>query len=177
MLPDNENVSNIVDRVKRIIDLEGKPKGWMRSQQCAKEYAKDKTGRIDPSKKTKFFNWKSHQVAKGRVEGLQSATLGKEEWIGLASADLETLHQFALSKNKKLVRATKSSFKFFEWLKYRDERKRKQIDENIAQIRCRREAWDERKHLDTTDPEYHKKDEEIKERCHKKYGLPYFPGP
>lgn len=172
MLPDN-----IESKVKNIIALKG-DHGWIRSQECALAYAKDATGKINPSEKVKFYRWRK-QVEKGKVDGFQAKTLaGNIAYVGLSSADPRVLDPSA-SGDKRFERSIKPKFGFFEWLKYRDERERKQIDENIAQIQCRIEAHEalEDMKLWTDDPEYHKKVEEVKERYRKKYGLPYFPGP
>jgi len=165
--------SNIEDRLRKIIETKG-DNGWIRSETCASVFAKDNSGKINLSERQKFYRWRK-QAGKGKREGFQVQPLpGNVVYIGLASSDLNALNNL-VSGNKRVERSVKSGFWVLEWLKYRDEKKRKQIDENIARGQCRVETRHARAHLRKDDPEFHKKVEEIKERLRKKYGLPYAP--
>jgi ribosomal protein S18 len=167
--------TNIDKRVHDKLTKRGQ-NGWLRTKECATEYAKDDlTKKVNASEMTKFYRWLK-KVEKGKAEGFQVVKLpGNVSFIGLSSADPKVLDSF-ISEDKKVKRSVKSGFGFFAWLKYRDERERKKLDESIAQRQCRIDASHEYEHLRYDDPEFHKKVEEIHERCRKKHGLLYYPG-
>jgi len=73
--------TNIETEVTEILEKKGKNR-WMRTHDCAKEYANK-----NPSRETKFYRW-SKKVEKGKVEGFQVVKLpGNISFIGLDSSD------------------------------------------------------------------------------------------
>jgi hypothetical protein len=89
--------TNIEKEVFKILKKKGKG-GWLRVQQCANEYAKDKTtGEINASKKTKFYHWRK-KVEKRKVPGFQYLPLGKSTYIGLDNADPRAISEVKTDK-------------------------------------------------------------------------------
>jgi len=123
---------NIDSEVKALLEKKGKG-GWLRAQECSKEYAKDPiTGALNHSSQTKFYRWRK-QVEKGKIPGFQIFKLpGNFSWIGLESSDPKTLESL-ISEDRKLTRSAKSSFGFFEWLNQRAARKRHEEKERRKQ--------------------------------------------
>lgn len=95
MLPSNNETKSIEGEVKKIIEEKGKG-GWIRVQECVKEYAKkppQKEGEaeIDGSKRIKFYRWRT-KVEEKEVKGFQYLPLGKNiSYIGLDSANPQAI--------------------------------------------------------------------------------------
>jgi hypothetical protein len=87
--------TNIEKKVAQILEKKGKA-GWLRVQECTKEYAKEyvkdpTTGvtreTINASEETKFYRWRK-QVEKNKVKGFQILKLpGNISFIGLEDAN------------------------------------------------------------------------------------------
>lgn len=108
--------TNIETEVRKILEKKGK-KGWMRTHNCAKEYANN-----NGSRETKFYRF-TKKVEKGKVPGFQVLLFPKNiSFIGLDSADPQIIESL-LEQDKKARRSIKSGFGFFEWLKHRNEQK------------------------------------------------------
>ena len=159
--------------IKQIIENKGKD-GWLRVQECAKEFAKDPTTkRFNNSRRTKFYRIRK-QIEKGRVEGLKVLLLpGNVSYIGLSSADPEAIERL-ISKDKKTSRNVKTGLGFFDWLEQRAERKHQErelelsrSEKRISRLEREDAAETEIMMLLENDPEFVKKRNEI----YKKYGL------
>lgn len=142
---------NIDSEVKALLEKKGRG-GWLRVQECSKEYAKDPmTGAVNRSLETKFYRW-LRQVEKKKIPGFQNLKLpGNISFIGLESSDPKTLESL-ISEDKKLARSAKSSFGFFEWLNQRAERKRHEEKERLKQHLLDRIHYQEL--LAKTNPEF-----------------------
>lgn len=109
--------TNIETEVRKILEKKGK-KGWMRTHDCAKEYANN-----NGSRETKFYRF-TRKVEKGKVPGFQILLFPKNiSFIGLDSADPQIIESL-LEEDKKARRSIKSGFGFFQWWKHRDEQNR-----------------------------------------------------
>ena len=84
--------SNIEKEVREILEKNG---GWLRVEECAKEYAKG-----DDSRRTRFYRWRK-RIKKGKVEGFQVVELpGNVVFIGLKSADPNKVLKSVISDEK-----------------------------------------------------------------------------
>jgi len=111
--------SNIEQQVSKILQRNN---GWIRKEQCAKQYARDSlTGKIDGTKRTRFYRW-AKQIEKGKVKDFQIIKFpGNISYIGFKSSDPKVLDSL-ISENKKLADSVKSGFGFFEWLRDRSDK-------------------------------------------------------
>lgn len=92
--------TNIETRVSEILSTKGKG-GWLRAEECADEYAKDKiTGEINGTQKTKFYRWRK-QVEKGKVSGFRVLKLqGNISYIGLENANPTAISTSEIDKER-----------------------------------------------------------------------------
>jgi hypothetical protein len=92
--------SNIDKEIEQILR---KNKGWLRTEQCAKQYARDQAnGEIDGTKRTQFYRWRK-QVEKGKNPRFQIITFPRNiSFIGLKDADPKALEAL-ISEDKKLT--------------------------------------------------------------------------
>jgi hypothetical protein len=126
-------LSNNESEIKKIIEDKGKD-GWLRTEHCAKEFAKDpKTKKYNHSRRTKFYRI-CRRIKDQKVEGLKVLLLaGNISYIGLSSADPKIIGDY-VSSNKKASRNVRTGLKFYEWRERRVDRKkleRKEADERI----------------------------------------------
>jgi hypothetical protein len=164
--------ANKEHEIKLIIEKYGKG-GWLRVQECAKEYAKDpKTKVFNESRKTDFYRIRK-RIEKGKVEGLKVVLLpGNKSFIGLNSADPSVIEGF-ISEDKKTTRSVKTSLSIFGWLDNRAERRKMEIRRlecDLAAIHEQIELEMEGK-LDENDSDYLRKIDAIKLKKQKEYGL------
>lgn len=88
--------ANIESEIRTIIEKHGKA-GWMRTEECAKKYAKG-----NASKETKFYRWRK-KVEEGKVQGFQVVKLpGNISFIGLASANPKQLQLESEVENREI---------------------------------------------------------------------------
>jgi hypothetical protein len=162
--------TNIRQRVVEIIKAKGKG-GWIRVQECAKEYAE--AAKINPkikenpeSRMTKFYRFRK-QVEKGKVEGLKVLLLaGNISFIGVSSADPQVIEKI-ISENKKAERNVKTGLGFYDWWEHRAERKREALAKELDALTCEDEAETEIMQLSEDDPEFLHKASDIR----RKHGL------
>ena len=141
---------NIESEIKQIIKTKGKD-GWLRMQECAKEFAKDpRTKKHNSSRRTEFYRLRK-QIGKGRVEGLKVLLLpGNVSYIGLSSADPKFVEKL-ISEDKKVSRNVKTGFGFFEWRERIAQRKQLEHDKLIDRLRREDAAETEICELDEDD--------------------------
>lgn len=156
--------ANIEARVREVLKKRGKG-GWLRVQECAKEFARDMiTGEVNKSQKTRFYRWRK-KVEKGKVEGFQILKIvGNISYIGLGSSDPRALDSL-LAKDKRMSQSSRGGFGFFEWLRYKDERKEKKILELRAELAAHKEI------IFSGKPFTPERYEEALHKHRKKYGL------
>ena len=135
------------EQVKGIIERKGEA-GWLRTQECAKEYADLAVGKpwvreTRESRKTKFYRWYK-KVKKGNVKGFRVVMLpGNISFIGLNDANPELIEAL-ISEDKELKRNVESGRGFFNWRERRAERKslerqreRGLIEREIRELDCK----------------------------------------
>lgn len=97
--------SNIETEVRKILQ---KHDGWLRVEQCAKEYAKG-----NGTKRTNFYRWRK-KVEKGKVKGFQVLNFPHNvSFIGLESADPKALESFVFEDKKVSLSVKSSEFMFY----------------------------------------------------------------
>jgi hypothetical protein len=122
--------TNIETEVRKILEKKGK-KGWMRTHDCAKEYANN-----NGSRETKFYRF-TKKVEKGKAPGFQVLLFPKNiSFIGLDSADPKIIESL-LERDKKARRSIKSGFGFREWWKDRSERKSREEERQKRELLAR----------------------------------------
>lgn len=96
--------SSIDTKIEKILR---KNNGWLRTEQCAKKYARDSiTGEIDSTKRTVFYRWRK-KVEKGQNTRFQIVSFPRNmTFIGLKTANPKLLEAL-ISKDKKLVKKVK----------------------------------------------------------------------
>jgi len=163
------NISCIEDRVRAIIEKKGKA-GWLRVNECSKFYAEEPITRaINETERTNFFRWHK-KVEKGKIDGFQVLKLpGNISFIGLKSADPNAIESF-ISEDKRMSRSAKN-FGFFEWLKWRDERKDKERRICKYRVAVGRERLYLLTQFDVGDGEFTRRLEKAKAKFQKQYGL------
>jgi transposase-like protein len=97
--------SNIDKEIERILR---KNNGWLRIEQCAKQYARNRvSGEIDGTKRTQFYRWRK-QLEKSKNPRFQIITFPRNvSFIGLKDADpkeLKTLVTEDKNFNQKEIR-------------------------------------------------------------------------
>ena len=135
------------EQVKGIIERKGEA-GWLRTQECANEYADLAVGKpwikeTRESRKTKFYRW-YRKVKNKKVEGFQVLMLpGNISFIGLDGANPETIETL-ISGDKRTKPNFESGRGFFNWWERRAERKslerqreRELIEGELRELDCK----------------------------------------
>ena len=152
-------MTTLVEEIKQIIEKKGKA-GWLRTEECAKEYSRDPlTKQPDDSRRRKFYRIRK-QIEKGKEKGLQIQLLpGNISYTGLSSADPKIIEEFIFD-NKKASLNVKTGLGFFAWLETRAERKQLERDKRINLLARKGAAAEEQCELDEDD-DIVKKENEI----------------
>jgi hypothetical protein len=176
MLPSNEEKKGPIEaRAKKALLNHGKS-GWLRSNECMEIVAKDISGEVDLSEKTRFFNWLK-KVEKGRVEGFQKKQLpGNICYIGLENAKVEDIPEF-VEEDKKTIRSVKSGFSLFRLIEQRATRKQLEklknkeiLEKDLQRLNCNYEILTEESNLGP-DELTQERSWEIRKKWEERFGL------